>query len=560
MPFTIRDLVDPYAGQAVPSKPDSWSELDQEMERQKALGPQDAPPPANVPAPPTEASTWIKRMEQIRPNRYFEAESNNSTWMPKELEGVPRNSPTWTMPGEKKPWGPAESPAPSGDQPTDHPTPDYVPTALQQYQAPGGATYTTDDSVGPRFQGFLQALKDRYGYVPQEVQGHNPRNIAGSNTPSNHWSGPGRGAIDIDPNAHPEGVAGTWGNIPIIALAREFGLRSGEDFKRAKGPDGMHVEATGVSMAGVPAPQSGGTAKMAGIGELVDPETGQVLNAEQQVRPRLAARAVEAANAGSGGQSPAPYSSWDQFGQEAMNKNAALSFAAQMMMPSYYGFGGQLAESLGRAGESRAATAAALQKTLGGEIGADEKAAEAEAGRQSREQNAETAASSREAVANIRGQFSLDRAHIALQKAPASVYVKYYDQARKTVENNIGNMTLDDSTKTALIRQKAAELYQAAVELGLEKGGGEGIGGAPSSATAGPGGQAPGGSPPTAGAGKNSSAKVSWEQYKAKPGVAEAIQNPAFREKLFAERPDFRAAWSRETGDTNATFGFRMAP
>src|SRR5262245_6845345 len=85
------------------------------------------------------------------------ADQNNSTWMPQELEGLPRNGiPTWALPGEKQPTpgdpGMEKSPAPEGEQPTDQPTPDYIPTALQRYQTPNGVPYSVDDSVGERFQ------------------------------------------------------------------------------------------------------------------------------------------------------------------------------------------------------------------------------------------------------------------------------------------------------------------------------------------------------------------------------------------------------------------------
>lgn len=556
---TLGDLVEPYPGDLQEAPGSTWDELNKMLKEHQALGPQpDLEDPANAPRPKQEDNrSFPQRLPDIR-GPGITSDQNNSTWMPKELEGVPRNGiPTWAMPGEKEAQpGDVEMdrrPPPPGSRPTEQPTPDYIPMALKTYEAPGGARYTTDDSVGPRFQAFLQALKDRYGYVPQEVQGHNPRNIAGTNTLSNHASATDRGAIDIDPGRHPEGVAGTWGNIPIAAVAREFGLKSGEEFKRSRGPDGMHVEATRASMLGSPpSQQSGGVTKMASVGELVDPNTGEPygVTAPPERAPR--ARAVEGADAGRGSSQPTPASSWQEFASGPMRQSFALNFGLQAMMPSYYGIGGQIAQALGAGFEGASQTGQNISKQLAGEQSADEKAAENEATRQSREDIARIQSDSRAEVANIRGQFGIQRAALALQKAPASTYLKYMDLARKSIENNIGNLSMDDATKTELIKSKAAELYQAAVDMGMESQGANSSG-AQNSATGTPGAQSSVGAPGpknSSGNAGNSANQMTWEQIVSNPKMMEAMQDPTWREKLFAKRPELRARWATDYGSS----------
>lgn len=559
---TLGDLTEPYPGDLQEAPGSSWDELNKLLKEHQALGPQpDLEDPANAPrTKPEDNRPFPQRLPDIR-GPGITGDQNNSTWMPRELEGVPRNGiPTWAMPGEapsSPPVGPPQPgmedrPPPPGERPTEQPTPQYEGTALQRYQAPGGASYTTDDSVGARFQAFFQALKDRYGFEPKDVQGYNPRNIAGTSTPSNHWAKEGRGAVDIDPDAHPQGARGTWGNIPIAAVAREFGLKSGAEFRSR--PDEMHVEATRASMLGSSPPQqSGGTTKMASVGDLVDPNTGEpygVTAPPVERAPR--ARAVEGADAGRGSSQPTPASSWQEFASGPMRQSFALNFGLQAMMPSYYGVGGQIAQALGAGFEGASQTGANIQKQLASEQSADEKAAENEATRQSREDIARIQSDSRAEVANIRGQFGIQRALIGLQKAPASTYLKYMDLARKSIENNIGNLSMDDATKTELIKSKAAELYQAAVDMGMESQGANSSG-AQNSATGTPGAQSSGGTPGpknSSGNAGNSANQMTWEQIVSNPKMMEAMQDPTWREKLFAKRPELRARWASDYGSS----------
>lgn len=78
---------------------------------------------------------------------------------------------------------------------------------------------------------------------PGEVQGYAFRDVRGGNgTLSNHSSGT---AVDIWPSKHPQGSKD--GNLSktqqesILALCKQFGLRSGGTYKNAK-PDWMHLE------------------------------------------------------------------------------------------------------------------------------------------------------------------------------------------------------------------------------------------------------------------------------------------------------------------------------
>src|SRR5689334_6826097 len=159
---------------------------------------------------------------------------------------------------------------------------DVQPVVLRRYETLNGVPYQVDDSVAPQFQKLFQTLHDQ-GYRPESVQGPADRNVRDTNTLSKHsprYPG-GVRAVDIDPDKHPEGVAGTWGPIDIRRAAADAGLVSLADRRGRRGPDEMHVEANGVSRGG--GQQPGGATKMAGIGELVDPNTGEVMNAEQQV-------------------------------------------------------------------------------------------------------------------------------------------------------------------------------------------------------------------------------------------------------------------------------------
>lgn len=110
-----------------------------------------------------------------------------------------------------------------------------------------GVPFTVGKTYAPNFLGLLNGLEGA-GYAINAGQsgGYNPRNIAGTNTPSQHSFGR---AIDVNWDAN---ARGTQGNIPADlarSLASQNGLKWGGDWKN---PDPMHFE---IAAAAAP-PQS----------------------------------------------------------------------------------------------------------------------------------------------------------------------------------------------------------------------------------------------------------------------------------------------------------------
>jgi hypothetical protein len=115
------------------------------------------------------------------------------------------------------------------------------PPTLAQVQAPGGARFTVAANAAPQFQGLVKDLEDAgYKIDPTISGGYNPRNIAGTNTPSQHSFGL---AIDINSSRNQQG-AKTSSDIPqdlARQLAAKWGLRWGGDFS-GNSRDPMHFE------------------------------------------------------------------------------------------------------------------------------------------------------------------------------------------------------------------------------------------------------------------------------------------------------------------------------
>lgn len=139
-------------------------------------------------------------------------------------------------------------------------------TKLTTITSPSGARFTVAADYAPKFQALIGDLESAgYGINPKVSGGYNPRNIAGTNKPSNHAFGR---AIDInwDRNAR-----GTKGDIPAElarSLAAKHGMTWGGDWKN---PDAMHFE---VANAGpVPMGQRSLTA-FAGVSKTQPPTTG----------------------------------------------------------------------------------------------------------------------------------------------------------------------------------------------------------------------------------------------------------------------------------------------
>jgi hypothetical protein len=112
---------------------------------------------------------------------------------------------------------------------------------LAQIQAPGGAKFTVAAAAAPQFQGLVKDLEDAgYKIDPAISGGYNPRNIAGTNTPSQHASGL---AIDINSSRNQQGAKTASDIPPDLArqLAAKYGLRWGGDFS-GNSRDPMHFE------------------------------------------------------------------------------------------------------------------------------------------------------------------------------------------------------------------------------------------------------------------------------------------------------------------------------
>lgn len=118
---------------------------------------------------------------------------------------------------------------------------DFAKKYLTTIKTPDGRSVTVHKNSANAFQGFLGALY-KQGYKPKEIQSYNNRNIAGTNTKSEHaWAN----GIDLDPwvnRGDRLGGGGTaFGNLPknIASLASQFGLTWGGTWRNS---DPMHFE------------------------------------------------------------------------------------------------------------------------------------------------------------------------------------------------------------------------------------------------------------------------------------------------------------------------------
>lgn len=149
------------------------------------------------------------------------------------------------------------APPASGGTPGAGPRPqslsDIHPT-LAPIQAPGGAKFTVAAAAAPQFEGLVKDLEAAgYKIDPGTSGGYNPRNIAGTNTPSQHASGL---AIDINSARNQQG-AKTASDIPpelARSLAAKWGLRWGGDFS-GNSRDPMHFEVAPGATPGLPRTQ-----------------------------------------------------------------------------------------------------------------------------------------------------------------------------------------------------------------------------------------------------------------------------------------------------------------
>jgi hypothetical protein len=123
---------------------------------------------------------------------------------------------------------------------------------LVQVTAPSGAKFTVAKDAADAFTGFLSDLEDTgYKIDPKSSGGYNPRNIAGTNTPSQHAFGH---AIDINPGSNPRGAKGP-SDLPanVADLAAAHGLTWGGGWS-GDTRDPMHFELSGKPVADAAAP------------------------------------------------------------------------------------------------------------------------------------------------------------------------------------------------------------------------------------------------------------------------------------------------------------------
>jgi hypothetical protein len=145
------------------------------------------------------------------------------------------DTPAATMPGTSGAGGaPAPAAAPAAqNQPADNPD-------LVQVASPSGVKVTVASDAADAYKGFLSELEGA-GYKLDQSQtgGYNKRNIAGTNTPSQHSFGH---AVDINWRANPRGANGPSDLPPNIGdIAAKYGLTWGGTWAGGT-RDPMHFE------------------------------------------------------------------------------------------------------------------------------------------------------------------------------------------------------------------------------------------------------------------------------------------------------------------------------
>jgi hypothetical protein len=131
-------------------------------------------------------------------------------------------------------------------------------TKLAQVRTRNGASFTVAAEHAPRFQALLDDPGwGNYQFDAAQSGGYNPRNIRGTNTPSQHAFG---NAIDINWTRNARGTPGDIDPNLARSLATKHGFTWGGDWKN---PDPMHFEVARNS----PAPMAQrGLTSYAGLG------------------------------------------------------------------------------------------------------------------------------------------------------------------------------------------------------------------------------------------------------------------------------------------------------
>lgn len=234
------------------------------------------------------------------------------------------------------------------------------------------------------------------------------------------------------------------------------------------------------------------------------------------------------------GGSEAPQPTWQSMVNDPVSRAAMMSFGLQLMTGGWGSGLSQIGQAGGKAAEAAGKTAGAIQEQGNLEIDRANKEKEGEANRSNQLAVAKTAAASREEVAGIRADSRKEIETMKLQKAPSSVAIKYLTEARKIIENNVSNMSLSNEQREVMIRELANRLYSGDADRGLVPAG---TPGAAPGAVSGEGGAKIAGEKPAT---ESKGASKPWDQYINIPGVAEALKDPAFRERLGKEHPEYK--------------------
>lgn len=128
----------------------------------------------------------------------------------------------------------------------------------------GGAPFTVNADYADKFLGLLNDLEaSGYPIEGDQSGGYNPRNIAGTSTPSQHAYGR---AVDVNWTDNPRGKAGMIPADKARALATKYGMTWGGDWSN---PDPMHFEIGGARPTAVAPVVHQGGAQEQGIQNVV---------------------------------------------------------------------------------------------------------------------------------------------------------------------------------------------------------------------------------------------------------------------------------------------------
>lgn len=190
---------------------------------------------------------------------------------------------------------------------------------LTRITSPSGAAFTVAAEYAPKFQALINDLEaSGYAIKPDTSGGYNPRNIAGTNTPSQHSFGR---AIDINWHDNARGSQGTIPRDVAQRLAQQHGFTWGGVWDN---PDPMHWEVA----RNAPAPMAERSlTAFAGVPPSAAPSGGPAPEpATASLSPQAVASAPEAA-------ASTPAGEPSVFGSFAPNDLTALAGLFQQSKP-----------------------------------------------------------------------------------------------------------------------------------------------------------------------------------------------------------------------------------